>query len=260
MSSPRTIQSQYESTCTRCWEPIHIGQTVSYDDVLKAATHPGCELKPRPEPTGELKAALEYLESLNELERDEIEQSIYEQYGRKGFLSDKQVGLILRKAKAAHLPGPDVVPAGKYALPIPEGATKSGARWCFVKVWRSSRDPLNVRCYLLEVGETKLEDGESATQVEPESVLRAIIEFGVANSVRLYGRRRGRCGQCDQPLKVALSRMLDIGPTCGQRFYTAQAWQFEKYTARKILRSVGLDPSADVPPDFDLEALKEANA
>lgn len=247
----KLIESQYDSTCSRCWQPIYIGMTIEYDRDTRTARHPDCKPTPRPEAEGDLKLAVDYLRELEA--PGEFDSSLLEQYERKGFLSERQIASVLRKIQERDTPGPDVVPAGKYALPLPE---ELGGGFFFVKVWRG-RDPMYVRCYLLQGGEIDFDD-EAETLIDAKDTLAMIIAYGAADSARLYGRRRGHCSQCDQALRNALSRYLDIGPVCGKRFYPEHIWAIEKTKGRMWLRNHGIDPTQDLPLDVDLTALQEA--
>jgi hypothetical protein len=175
---------------------------------------------------------------------NEFELSIATQFVTNKRLSRKQVDAILAKADAPHLPGPEFVPAGNYAL-------GSGESWTFYRVWRPKDNPKVVRCYLLESDED--EDG---AQVNTLQTLNAIIAAGPAVAARSYGARTGKCSICSRRLSNALSRKLRIGPVCLGRFYEEDDAALQRLEASMWRRDQGIDPKADLPRSIDLEALE----
>jgi hypothetical protein len=70
-------------------------------------------------------------------------------------------------------------------------------------------------------------------------------------------REIGACSVCGKRLTNSLSRLLDIGPVCGGRFWDEGDWKVIKVRGRDALRSAGLDPKADAPEGTDFDAIRE---
>lgn len=126
------------------------------------------------------------------------------------------------------LPGPDVVPAGRYAIDM-------GGTYFMVRVWRG-RNPKYVRVY---------EDRTDA-EVDRADALARISEAGPAEAARLYGTLTGSCSRCAKRLDVRLSVKLGIGPVCGKKFYEPADWKRIMAEARSEIRADGFDPSEPV--------------
>ena len=181
-----------------------------------------------------------------------FEMSIATQLATNKTLSRKQVDAILQaKSKEdarRSWPGPDQVPAGYYAIDVPDYG------WTLIKVWRGERDPSYVHCYLLS-GETD----ERGTEIEAGSTLARIVAVGAFKAAKDYGGRTGKCSQCRKRLTNALSRKLRIGPVCLARFIPdVDEKNFAKLEATLWLEAHGIDPYKNMPLDIDLEALEAA--
>jgi len=173
-----------------------------------------------------------------------FELSIATQLAHHKVLTRKQVDAILNKA---NLPGPEIIPAGNYAIRTDDGNDEM----FFVKVWRGSRDASYVRVYVLEGID------EQGTELPTRQMLARIIATGPAKAARDYGRLTTRCSSCARKLTNALSRKLNIGPVCGGRFYDHENWEMIKLEATTWLIAHGIDPKADLPLHIDLTAMEE---
>lgn len=154
-----------------------------------------------------------------------------------------------RRESTETLPGPDAVPAGRYAVENGDGELR------FYRVARSKRNPARVWLHV--------QHGPSESEVPfswqgYRTILESIAQDARGAAVR-YGREIGACSSCGKRLTNALSRELGIGPVCGGRFYAEDGdeWKGIKDTARKRLREMGIDPDADLPED-DAFRLAEA--
>lgn len=111
-------------------------------------------------------------------------------------------------AEATNMPGPDVVPAGRYALRI-DGVVK------FYKVDRPTEGKW--------AGYTFVKAGKGGPHGDPDwvrvernmqvQVVRAIAE-APAEAAKLYGQEIGSCGVCGRTLTDETSRAYGIGPVC----------------------------------------------
>jgi hypothetical protein len=88
-------------------------------------------------------------------------------------------------------------------------------------------------------------------------VLNFIVEHGIPECARLYGRHIGCCSRCGRVLTNRISRLLDIGPICGGHFYDEGIWRSLRDNARAALVAAGLDPDVDVEDTDDLDAIRE---
>jgi hypothetical protein len=129
------------------------------------------------------------------------------------------------------LPGPDVVPAGRYAYEGDEG-------WMFVKVWRKKD---RVAVYLIKALEGSLDSGK---RIYAKDALEAIAAMGAGKSAQEFGWRTGYCGRCGDELKVNLSRKLGMGPVCTKKVFGDRDRLRLMREARKELRAAGLEPDA----------------
>jgi hypothetical protein len=143
---------------------------------------------------------------------------------------------------------PEKVPAGHYAVDNEAGELRFYAVW-----WAPitpGRDPF-FKVYV--------EHGPDDSEVPFKSaltILRKIAEDPRAAALR-YGREIKSCSSCGKRLTNRISRLLDIGPVCGGRFYSEDDWKARKATARDALRAAGLDPKADAEEGDDLDAIRE---
>jgi hypothetical protein len=128
------------------------------------------------------------------------------------------------------LPGPDAVPAGRYAY-------NDGEKWMGVKIWRKGD---RVAAYVLTHG-GDLDRGEP-TNVR--HALNSIVAIGVGRAAQEFGWRFGHCGRCGDELKKNLSRKLGMGPVCMKKVFGARDRLHLLADARKELRAAGLDPEA----------------
>ena len=194
-----------------------------------------CELEPVSELGGpsDLERVVAHLQDLEGRRRlNEFTFSLLTQYEAKGTLSDRQIAAVLRNLDAPPLPGPDVVPAGRYALTADDGETY------FVRVWRGDRNPNYVRCYLLH--------GGSDSPVQNATTLQSIIDAGPREAAIRYGLEIRHCCICNIRLTKRLSRELGIGPVCGGRFYAEAEWAAIQRDKRDELEALGLDPDENV--------------
>jgi hypothetical protein len=135
------------------------------------------------------------------------------------------------------LPGPDVMPAGRYAIPMSMFAEETN--WLFVRVWRSSRNPGVVKTYLIKALDGELEKG---SELDTKGTLNMIVAFGPAKAAQEFGWRTGYCGRCGDKLKNNLSRKLGTGPVCMKKLWSDKARLALMKEARHELRAAGLDP------------------
>jgi hypothetical protein len=142
----------------------------------------------------------------------------------------KPEGTEKPEEEKAPLPGPDVVPAGRYAY-------SDGEQWIGVKIWRKGD---RVAAYVLKHG-GDLDRGD-ATNVR--HALNAIVALGVGRAAQEFGWRFGHCGRCTDELKVNLSRKLGMGPVCMKKVFGDTERLELMREARKELRAAGLDPDA----------------
>jgi hypothetical protein len=126
------------------------------------------------------------------------------------------------------LPGPDEVPAGRYAIPM-------DGDWILVKVWRKED-----RVATYQVTSSREQGGS----LDKYKMLPAIAEFGAGQAAQEYGWRTGHCGRCGDRLKVNLPRKLGIGEHCMKIVYDDKTRLEMVRKARKELRAAGLDPAA----------------
>jgi hypothetical protein len=129
------------------------------------------------------------------------------------------------------LPGPDVVPAGRYAYPVTENGQEV---WRFVKIWRKDD---RVSAYAVK----GLEKGD---KVDRREALLAIAAFGPGRAAQEFGWRTGYCARCGDELRVNLSRKLGIGPVCMEKLFDNRTRLNMLREARKELRAAGLEPDA----------------
>jgi hypothetical protein len=127
----------------------------------------------------------------------------------------------------AKLPGPDVVPAGRYAYPV-------GNEWRFVKIWRKDD---RVAAYATR----GLTQGD---KVDRREALEGIAAIGAGRAAQEFGWRTGFCGRCGDKLAVNLTRKLGIGEHCMKKMYGDETRLRMMREARKSLREAGLDPKA----------------
>lgn len=234
--------SQHASTCSRCFRPIHSGTSIEYDREKRTAVHPDCEPAERPEPTGELKVCLDWLRA--RADPSEFEASLLDSYELKGFLSEKQIQAALRSVYADLYPGPEIVPAGRYALPHP---TKEG-EFFYMKVWRGTKTNA-IKCYLMHGG-----IGGEEAELPAAKMLKWLVKFGPAKAAEIYGNRTGYCYHCDNRLKAAMSRRLAMGPVCGPKVY-GDEWGFRRTLAKMWLLEHEIDPNGDWPVGRELEPM-----
>jgi hypothetical protein len=143
---------------------------------------------------------------------------------------------------------PEKVPAGHYAVDNEAGELR------FYTVWWAPEQPGRSPFFKLYV-----EHGPDDSEVPFKSaltILRKIAEDPRAAALR-YGREIGACSVCGKRLTNSLSRLLDIGPVCGGRFWDEGDWKVIKVRGRDALRSAGLDPKADAPEGTDFDAIRE---
>jgi hypothetical protein len=137
------------------------------------------------------------------------------------------------------MPGPDAVPAGRYAIPMSMFAEEQN--WLFVRVWRGSRNPNVVKTYLIRALDGELEKGD---EIDTRGTLNMIVAFGPAKAAQEFGWRTGYCGRCGDKLSNNLSRKLGTGPVCMKRLWSDTARFALAKEARDELRAAGLDPTA----------------
>jgi len=126
------------------------------------------------------------------------------------------------------------IPTGRYAVqtgPDPEDIS-------FYRV-KENRDKTSK--YILQIAGPNEHwlRGEAASQA-----IKKIHRAGVGNSAVLYGKKVGKCSQCNTRITNRLSRELGIGPVCGGRVY--DDWEKRVNKARTALIELGLDPRENV--------------
>lgn len=146
-----------------------------------------------------------------------------------------EIAAAPKKEDEQPLPGPDVVPDGRYAFPVEDD------EWMFVRIWRGTRNPNVVRAYVIATQTGDLDKGE-ATDVK--DALDRIVLLGAAKSAQEFGWRTGHCGRCGDELSNNLSRKLGTGPVCMKRLWSNTSRLALMAEAREELRAVGLDPQA----------------
>jgi hypothetical protein len=129
------------------------------------------------------------------------------------------------------LPGPDVVPAGRYAYPVMVDGVEE---WRYVKIWRKQD----------KVAAYAIKGLEKGSKVDRQEALLAIAAFGTGKAAQEFGWRTGYCGRCGDELKKNLSRKLGIGPVCIKKVHSPSTVRSLMAGARKELRDAGLDPEA----------------
>lgn len=144
-------------------------------------------------------------------------------------------------------PGPDDLPAGRYAVKNKDGQLR------FYRVARGTRNKAMVWLHL--------EHGNDSTEIRFSSPefrgIIGLIAEDPLKAARLYGRHRKTCSECGRGLTNRVSRLLDIGPVCGGHHCDPAIWEQMKATAREALRAAGLDPDQDVEDTDDLDRIRE---
>lgn len=144
------------------------------------------------------------------------------------------------------IPGPEELPAGRYAVVLDLNGVEHDF---FVRVWRGSQNPNVVNCYNDDTGDT----------VNKHDAIKRILDAGVIESARRYGRLRKKCFRCNNKLRNRLSLELDIGPECLKHLHSPERAKEIRAAARQVIRDRGEDPSESVegfvePEQLALEA------
>jgi hypothetical protein len=236
------MTARRSSTCARCLENIEPGVTIVKTQGF-GYTHEGCETAPRQAGGDEqLQKVVAFLEA-HEDDGNGFYDSLLDQYRTRGTLTERQQAAIIRKIDDAAdpLPGPAVVPAGRYAIDGKNGQV------VFIHVWRGSRNPTYVRTY------ADNPDGTRGDQEYPaRRTLQAIVDAGPAAAARRYGALTHRCSRCNAELTNATSALLNIGPVCVKHWHPGDHGRIVS-DARDLLRELGYDPYKDLPAGVDLE-------
>lgn len=141
--------------------------------------------------------------------------------------------------REAAKPGPEDVPAGRYAIQTGEDENDL----TFYRVKRPYKDKPWV-CYVdLIAGPNTY----PRPFKEVNQILKNIYRAGAANAAILYGRKVGRCSVCHTQITNRVSRELGIGPVCGGRFFSD--WEDRVNNARRTLVGRGLNPDENVEED-----------
>lgn len=142
-----------------------------------------------------------------------------------------------KKAKA-DVPGPEAVPAGRYAILVGEEGVDQND-WHFYHVKRGTRNPDYVWVHRMSS-----DDEHELSFPQAIKVLRKIVESGASEAAAEYGRRFKRCSRCNRGLTRRISRKLNVGPVCGGHWY--QDWDERVTAAREELRAEGFDPDENI--------------
>lgn len=126
------------------------------------------------------------------------------------------------------------IPPGRYAV-------QTGADPEDISFWRVKENKAKTGRYILRIGGPNeyLLRGQDAL-----AAVKRIHRYGVGNAAVLYGKKVGRCSQCNTRITNRLSRELGIGPVCGGRVYGD--WEERVNRARQALLDLGLDPRENV--------------
>jgi hypothetical protein len=262
-----TINAKYDGKCTACGGFIAKGTPVDWTKGVKGVRHAGsCPAVPTPKPAPKARItdgddfdrAKAWLESLPT--PTEFEQSLINQLGRG--LTERQIEVCLNAINKAAgrkegrldatttLPGPDVIPAGRYAV-------ETGDTVQLFRVWRGTRNPSFIKLYEQFTNSGTVTDNELQFG-QYGAVLAAIIAQGIETCSVRYGRHVGRCGKCGLRLTDRVSIELGIGPVCGRRLF-GDGFLDKVRAAREKLIAQGVDPDERVAESADvLENLRIA--
>jgi hypothetical protein len=224
--------------CKRCRGAIQPGERIVKDDKRRGYVHEVCPAQPvqlvfsMPEPGAKpaSPAQLELLENL--LEERTPSAALAEHFpDNLSDLKSNQAGAIIDemfnmpRGIQADVPGPDQVPAGRYAL-------EDGPALQLVKVFR---DGDRVRVF---------DDDNREHEYHAGAILRRIVRIGAAEAATRYGQLRGRCWRCGRKLEDKVSVELAMGPVCGEHIYPKPVWKIKVRAARDEIRERGEDPDA----------------
>jgi hypothetical protein len=155
--------------------------------------------------------------------------------------------IVSRSAGAMVVPSPSDLPAAHYAIENAEGELR------FYHLWRGTKNPNYVKLYV--------EHGPSDSEVpfrSAISIMVKIIQAGAFDCARRYGAEIGACCVCNTRLTNRISRLLNIGPICGGRYWEDDStWKGLVSNARKRLRDAGLDPAGSVEDDDNFDYSQE---
>lgn len=240
----KRMQSSYPNTkCCVCLEPIQQGEDIEWTKG-EGSRHIACIGQPAMQVKPErLARAVAFLTAkCADGKGGRFMTDVLDGYRKRGKLSIAQIEAVLSIADRPPLAGPDVLPAGNYCLPVLNLPSK-GNDLMFVKIKRWGEDGASAYLILGPREDRKLPAGKTIDR---------IIEFGVAESAKLYGAEIGRCCICNSQLTNRLSRHLHIGPVCGGRVHDEDDWYVMRKQGKADLLADGLDPDDELPPiDFD---------
>ena len=246
-----TITAKFDSKCPTCQGPIVAGEQVEWSKGTRAR-HQGCPAPQvaapaqgagtyngRPLSTEAGTASAKQLSFLTSLVQEREPGT-----GVPDNLSEADASAMIERVKALpapEKPGPDVVPAARYAL-VEAGQDEPA----FYRVWRGSRKPEFVKIYSDDTGE-ELPYGETMR------ILRLVAEdsWGAA---RLYGKLRCKCSRCGLKLKNRISVYLAIGPTCIKYWHAPDACSAMRAEARAAIEAEGFDPNELIDSNDNQEA------
>jgi hypothetical protein len=236
------MKAKMTGRCRKCRRSINIGDEIT-GERGKGWSHVTCPLFDPSEPVelvipegnGRLasEGQIELIESLLE-ERTPPREVTEAMPETLQLLASNQASAIIDalfaspKGPQAATPGPDEVPAGRYAL-------EDGPSLQLVKVYRGSQNSDYVKVY---------DDDDSTHVYNAPAMLRRIVKVGVAHAATRYGQLRGRCWKCGYRLEQNISIELSMGPVCGARLYPKPVWKIKVQKARDAILERGEDPDA----------------
>lgn len=145
----------------------------------------------------------------------------------------------LNKQDASNV-GFSMIPAGYYALPIPDA--KDGENdIVFYRVWKPKDNENRGNVYILRGPD----DLPLLTYKAALGIITKIRRYGIGKAAELYGVKTGRCSQCNRRLTNRISRELKIGPKCGGRVH-GEGWHERVNSAREAIRARGEDPDEKI--------------
>jgi hypothetical protein len=240
------MTAKFPGTCRRCHQPINVGDEIDWKKGAGATHKKGvCQAQPLPEPTGDLKRAVDHLYKVS---RDgkltDFTQSLLSQYERSGRLSEKQIAAVTKRLdKPAGQPfqAPPSLPSGRYAVALDGNVV-------LVHVWHPRGKPEVQRIYPVQGHDDK--GGAALRGIDELKVAKAIAADPAKAAIE-FGRRTGHCYRCGAELDVNLSKSMAVGPTCAKHVMDDETRLEMMAEHRAHIRSHGFDPNErndDFPP------------
>jgi hypothetical protein len=230
------MTAKFPGTCTRCHQPILVGQEIDWQKGAGATHRAGvCQATPLPEPEGDLKTVVDHLYA---------QSRVGKLYEKKGSLSDRQIAVVLARLTQGQAPKVQApqLPDGRYAVTV-DGNVR------LVHVWHPRGKPEVQRLYPVTGHDDK---GGKALYGQEELAVAKAIAADPAQAAMEFGHRTGHCFRCGAELDVNLSRSMGVGPTCVKHVMDDETRYATLAAHRAHLRAHGIDPAGayDVVPPF----------